>query len=111
MILHNPEQLKLSTLRGVMRNIFPLSQDNLAAPYADKIIAEIPRINDEADLGYITAYANIMVPESCNNEGIVRLKTAVEKFKAMKPQIVKAYKGALQDQQRCVAIVSKAFTQ
>jgi aminopeptidase N len=105
-VLNNPDNLKLSTLRAIMYNLFPIEQQVLAKPYEQKALQEIPRLNDSADLGYLSAFANAFVPAYCHAESIKQLTKANETFKTFKPQVVKTFKGALQNDQRCVSIVN-----
>jgi aminopeptidase N len=108
-VLHNPEQLKLSVLRNIMSSLFPFSQNALMKPYEQKILAEIPRLNKQADYGFLTSFASRLAPATCNDSSVVQLSKAVQDFAQLNPQVFKSYKEHLQDDQRCVDIVKLAL--
>ena len=101
-VMNNPEQLKLSTLRYIMWGLFPSEQKNLEAPYKQKIVDRIPELNQGSDLGLLSNFTSLMVPAECTKASEVELAALVEQFSDMKPQVVKNIKATHEDVERCV---------
>jgi aminopeptidase N len=105
-LIDNPEQLKLSTLRYVMYGLFPPEQDALEAPFKARILAQIPVLNQGNDLGLTRSFASNMLPAQCSAQSEAELAGLVEEYGAMKPQILKAVKARHQTVERCIAALA-----
>ncbi|WP_206486247.1 aminopeptidase N [Thalassotalea sp. G2M2-11] len=101
-LVNNPDELKLSTLRYIMWGLFPAEQQQLEAPYKEKILAQIPKLNEGSDLGLLGAFAGSMIPSQCTAESEAELAKLVESYSSMKPQVVKTVKARHQNVGRCV---------
>lgn len=99
---NNPNKLKLSTLRYIMYGLFPSEQADLEKPFKDKILAQIPKLNDGDDLGLLSSFAGVMLPANCTVESEKELAALVQEYKDMKPQVVKSVKAKHQQAGRCV---------
>jgi aminopeptidase N len=104
-LVDNPDDLKLSTLRYIMSALFPAEQTALQAPYKERILALIPQLNKEGDLGFTRAFAGRMLPAECTAQSELELAALVEQTKAMKPMIVKAVKGTHETVERCIKVL------
>ena len=102
----NPDQLKLSTLRYVMYGLFPPEQAALEAPYKEKILAQIPVLNQGSDLGLTRSFASTMLPAQCTAQSEAELAGLVEAYSQMKPQVLKAVKARHQTVERCIAALA-----
>ena len=85
-----------------MWGLFPTEQQALEAPYKDKILAHIPKLNDGGDLGLLSAFAGSMIPTSCTAESEAELAKLVNEYADMKPQVLKSVKGSHQQIGRCI---------
>lgn len=101
-VVNNPDQLKLSTLRYIMWGLFPSEQEALEAPFKDKILAHIPKLNDGSDLGLLSAFAGSMLPASCTAASEAELAKLVDDYADMKPQVLKSVKASHQQIGRCI---------
>jgi aminopeptidase N len=105
-IINNPDNLKLATLRYAMFGMFPRDQKALEAPYKDRILAHIESLNTQGNLKLLGAFAGSMLPSSCTNESYQELGELVEKYKDMKPQVLKGVKRSHQEVGRCVKVLN-----
>ncbi|GHB60684.1 aminopeptidase N [Psychrosphaera saromensis] len=105
-IINNPDNLKLATLRYAMFGMFPGDQKALEAPYKDRILAHIESLNTQGNLKLLGAFAGSMLPTSCTNESYQELGELVEKYKDMKPQVLKGVKRSHQEVGRCVKVLN-----
>ena len=101
-VVNNPENLKLSTLRYIMWGLFPSEQGKLEAPYKAKILAHIPKLNEGSDLELLSAFTGSMLPRECTAESETELAKLVVEYKDMKPQALKSVKAQHQNVERCV---------
>ncbi|GHF87610.1 aminopeptidase N [Thalassotalea marina] len=101
-VINNPDKLKLSTLRYIMWGLFPAEQSALEAPYKDRILAQIPKLNAGDDLSLLDSFTGSMLPSQCTAESEAELAKLVEEYKDMKPQVLKTVKARHQGVQRCV---------
>ncbi|GLX78813.1 aminopeptidase N [Thalassotalea insulae] len=101
-LVNNPDNLKLSTLRFIMWGLFPSEQHKLEAPYKEKILAQIPKLNQGSDLGLLDEFASNMIPSQCTAESEAELAKLVEDYKDMKSQVVKPVKARHQNVGRCI---------
>ena len=104
-IINNPDNLKLATLRYAMWGIFPGNQKELEAPYKARILAHIEKLNNDGNLMLLGAFAGAMLPTSCTNESYQELGELVEEYKDMKPQVLKGVKRSHQEIGRCVKVL------
>jgi aminopeptidase N len=101
-VVNNPDNLKLSTLRYIMWGLFPSEQGKLEAPYKAKILAHIPKLNEGSDLELLSAFTGSMLPRECTAESEAELAKLVVEYKDMKPQALKSVKAQHQNVGRCV---------
>jgi aminopeptidase N len=101
-IVNNPDNLKLSTLRYIMWGLFPADQAKLEAPYKARILAHIPKLNEGSDLELLSAFTGSMLPRECTPESEAELAKLVDEYKGMKPQTLKSVKAQHQNVGRCV---------
>lgn len=101
-VINNPDNIKLSTLRWIMFGLFTSEQSHLEAKYKEQILAHIPKLNEGSDLELLSAFAAYMIPSECTAESEVELANLVEEYKDMKPQVLKSVKARHQRVQRCV---------
>ena len=104
-VTHNPDQLKLATLRYIMSGLFPSEQAALEEPFKARIFAQIPQLNEGNDLGLTEAFVRYMLPAQCTKESQDELAGWVKEFSTMKPQIAKAIKSSHQTSERCVKVM------
>ena len=104
-IINNPDNLKLATLRYAMFGMFPGDQKALEAPYKDRILAHIEALNTQGNLKLLSAFAGSMLPTSCTSEGYKELGELVMQYKDMKPQVLKGVKRSHQEIGRCVKVL------
>lgn len=100
-VTENPDNLKISSLRGVMNHLFPTEQVNFEKPYQQKIEDHISKLNEGADLNMLSAYTRAMLSDDCTSSSSKRYDALLERFKNAKPQVVKALKAFQQRNQRC----------
>ncbi len=101
-VINNPDNLKLSTLRWVMYGLFPSEQGHLEAPYKEKILAHIPKLNEGSDLELLSFFTDYMMPRECTVESEAELAERVTEYKDMKAQALKSVKARHQNVGRCV---------
>lgn len=101
-VVNNPDNLKLSTLRYIMWGLFPSEQGKLEAPYKAKILAHIPKLNEGSDLELLSAFTGSMLPTACTADSEAELAKLVVEYKDMKPQALKSVKAQHQNVERCV---------
>lgn len=101
-VVNNPDKLKLSTLRYIMWGLFPSEQEALEAPYKDKILAHIPKLNEGSDLSLLGSFTGSMLPSSCTAESESELAKLVTEYADMKPQALKSVKATHQQVGRCI---------
>ena len=101
-LVNNPDKLKLSTLRYIMYGMFPSEQQALEAPYKDKILAHIPKLNEGSDLGLLSSFTSYMLPSQCTATSEQELAKLIEKYQGMKPQVLKTVKANHQKVERCI---------
>jgi len=101
-VINNPDKLKLSTLRYIMWGLFPSEQQALEAPYKDKILAHIPKLNEGSDLGLLGSFTGSMLPSQCTLASEAELAKLIEEYKEMKPQVLKSVKATHQQVGRCL---------
>jgi aminopeptidase N len=105
-IINNPANLKLATLRYAMYGMFPGNQKELEAPYKARILAHIEKLNNDGNLKLLSAFAGSMLPTSCTTESYEELSGLVTQYKDMKPQVLKGVKRSHQEVGRCVKVLN-----
>lgn len=105
-VINNPQQLKLSTLRYIMYGLFPAEQKALQLPYKSTILATIPQLNSGSDLGLLRAFVDYLLPSQCTVASERELSGLVEQYQAMKPQVLKGVKARHQEVQRCLEVMA-----
>ncbi len=101
-VINNPEQLKLSTLRYIMWGLFPSEQRVLQAPYKARILAHIPTLNQGSDLSLLESFTSTMLPAQCTPESEQELADLITQYQGMKPQALKSVKATHQNIGRCI---------
>lgn len=101
-VINNPENLKLSTLRYIMFGLFPSEQHTLEAPFKAKILSHIPKLNEGGDLNLISAFTDNMLPSQCTSESEQELTKLINDYQEMKPQVLKTVKETHQEIERCI---------
>lgn len=109
-VINNPEQLKLSTLRYIMWGLFPSEQQALAAPYKAKILAHIPKLNKGSDLSMLASFTSSLLPAQCTPESEQELAALITTFSDLKPQALKSVKSSHQKMQRCIKALALLTT-
>ena len=104
-LMDNPDNLKLSALRYIMSALFPAEQVALEMPYKERILALIPALNNNDDLGFTRAFAGTMLPAQCTAQSEQELGLLIEKVNQMKPIIVKAVKASHESVERCIKVL------
>jgi len=106
-LIHNPDELKLSTLRYIMWGLFPREQKSLEQPYVERILAHVEVLNEQGELRMLSSFVSAMIPTECTASSYERLSGLVEQYKGMKPQVVKSIKVTHQYEGRCVEVLEK----
>jgi len=106
-VINNPDQLKLSTLRYIMWGLFPREQKSFEQPYVERILAHVDQLNAQGELRMLKSFVSTMIPTDCTKSSHQRLTNLVEQNQGMKPQVVKAIKATHQNVGRCVAVLEK----
>jgi aminopeptidase N len=104
-LVNNPEELKLSTLRYIIWGLFPFGQEALEAPFKDRILAHVKTLNDGSDLSLLEAFSGLITTQ-CNTESEAELAKLVEEYKDMKPQVLKTVKAKHERVGRCVKVLN-----
>lgn len=101
-IVAKEQAYKLATARLLMVNLFPVSQIDYRHQYAEKILSSIPKLHQEQDDRFLSAYLTGLSPSVCTAQNVSRLEKAVTEYGALNPVINRALKIAQQEEQRCV---------
>lgn len=101
-VLNNPEQLNLSTLRYIMWGLFPPEQQDLVGPYKAKILAHIPKLNQGSDLSLLESFTSSLLPAQCTPQSEQELADLITAYQELKPQALKSIKATHQDIGRCI---------
>ncbi len=101
-IIAKDQVYKLATARLLMVNLFPAVQMEYRYQYADKILANIPKLHQEQDERFMASYLTGMLPAHCTAQNANRLAAAVTEYGALNPVINRNLRIALQEEQRCV---------
>ncbi len=103
-ITNTPETYKLATMRTVLAYLFPDEQLALLEPQADRILAEVTTLNNEATEERLGLYTDYMDAATCTPASIARLAKANLEFANFKPLVTKSYLVHQQRDERCVRI-------
>ena len=99
------EEYTLRRSRTIQAGLFPpTSQRALAAPYAQRMIDQLPELSARHD---VTFHSNVTVglfPRLCTAENVQRLKTASVDYKDLNAAIARGLKVSAQMDERCVNI-------
>lgn len=99
------ESFSLRRSRTIQGGLFPYSsQRQLAAPYADLMIEQLPVLNDQHTVGFHDRVTAGLLPRLCTPANVQRLREAITRYQKLSPAIVRALKVAAQMDQRCVNI-------
>ena len=102
LVINNPEAYKLAAMRTIMAYLFPTEQNALLAANSERLMGQIPDLNATADLGYLDAYMDYLVPATCSDESVARLAQALEDFADFQPLVIKALMVEHQQDARCL---------
>ncbi|UCC14124.1 MAG: aminopeptidase N [Gammaproteobacteria bacterium] len=97
--------LSLAQRRAAMNTIFPASQRELHAVFADEIVDSLTQVGRQNEDAFLNSYGNL-IPRLCRQENVERLWTAIEEQSDMNPLLYKALRIAHQEEERCLAIAA-----
>jgi len=95
----------LQRSRAIAESLFSYSsQRGMAAPYAERILAQLPELSAAHDVSFHDTVTAILVPRLCSLENAQRLRDVAERSGGLNPAIVKALRVGAQQDERCVNI-------
>jgi aminopeptidase N len=97
-------KLPFSKVRTAMGGLYPTEQRALAEQSADQRLAKLPELDKSAGPVFMRAYGPNMIPASCTPASVKRLQAASERMKDLSAGTRRALLGALENDERCVAI-------
>lgn len=99
------EEYSLRRSRTIQAGLFPWSsQRGLAAPYAQRMVDQLPELSERHDVTFHSAVTTGLFPRLCTLENVQRLKTASVDYKDLNPAIARGLKISAQMDERCVNI-------
>jgi aminopeptidase N len=101
------ENYSLRRSRTIQAGLFPSSsQRNMAAPYADLMLEQLPLLSSRHEVGFHDRVTSGLLPRLCTPENAQKLKDASIGYADLNPAIVRALKVSAQMDERCVKIVA-----
>jgi aminopeptidase N len=105
--IRDPESgLSLAQRRAAMSTIFPASQRDLHAVFADDIVQSLTPVGRQHEDAFLSSYGDL-IPRLCRPENAERLGAAIEEQPGMNPLLFKALRIAHQEETRCLAISAR----
>ena len=104
-LINEPEKYKLSTSRNIIWSLFPSSQKEFRAHFSKQISKAIPKLNQSAEQAYVSEFSSSLAPTLCTSDSVDNLVQLNKEFTGFNPSIIKAFKIAHQEDQRCVDII------
>ncbi len=105
--IRDPESgLSLAQRRAAMSTIFPASQRDLHAVFADDIVQSLTPVGRQHEDAFLSSYGDL-IPRLCRPENAERLGAAIEEQPGMNPLLFKALRIAHQEEERCLAISAR----
>lgn len=103
-VLENPGELKLATLRSIMFSLFPAEQNGLQDALADNLLSLYSDLNTSGNERFLDAFVEL-VPATCTEQSIARLAQVNELFSEFRPVLATRFLEIQQADQRCVNIL------
>lgn len=103
LVLENPDELKLATLRTIMFSLFPSEQSALMDAMADELLTLYPGLNESGSERFLDAFIEL-VPATCTEQSNTRLAQVSDIFSEFKPVLATRFLQIQQADQRCVNI-------
>lgn len=109
--IHNPKaKLPFSKIRQAMNNLYPSEQNELLEQVAEELLAKLAIIDNERDPIFMRSYAENLIPATCSNASVRRLKMAIDNNKNLSNITRRALLVAHQEDERCVLIGNKLLS-
>ncbi len=102
--LENPDKLKISSLRYIVRGLFPSEQVSLAKPFKTQLLNYVDKMNQQENLNLLDLAVDL-IPASCTLASEQELAQLVVDYQAMKPQAIKGIKAKHESVARCVKVL------
>lgn len=98
--------------RTIQSGLFPYSsQRSLAAPYADRMMAQLPELSERHDVTFHDRVTAGLSPRLCTAQNVKRLRDASREYADLNPAIVRGLKISAQMDERCVTIGERLAAQ
>ena len=94
----------LDDLRAAMADFFPRTQAELRAQFRGPFFRTLPELDARKDAGFLDAYGRAMIPALCTPGSAAALGDYVAKTPPSRPFLLRALRGARQEDERCVKI-------
>jgi len=103
MVVDNPDDLKVATLRTILFNLFPPEQTGLLESLADDILQHYGVLNETGLERFLNSYIEIL-PTTCTQASIDRLAALKDEFAGYRPVLANRFLELQQADERCVSI-------
>ena len=103
MVVDNPDDLKVATLRTILFNLFPPEQTGLLENLADDILQHYGVLNETGLERFLNSYIEIL-PTTCTQASIDRLAALEDEFAGYRPVLANRFLELQQADERCVSI-------
>ena len=103
MVVDNPDDLKVATLRTILFNLFPPEQTGLLENLADDILQHYGVLNETSLERFLNSYIEIL-PTTCTQASIDRLAALEDEFAGYRPVLANRFLELQQADERCVSI-------
>ena len=103
MIIENPDNLKLATLRAIMRNLFTAEQTALEDAMADDVLSHYSALDAGGTERFLNSYIELL-PSTCTEANNARLADLSSEFASYRPVLSKRFLELQQEDERCVSI-------
>jgi len=103
LVVGNPDDLKVATLRTILFNLFPPEQTGLLESLADDILQHYGVLNETGLERFLNSYIEIL-PTTCTQASIDRLAALKDEFAGYRPVLANRFLELQQADERCVSI-------
>jgi len=103
LVVGNPDDLKVATLRTILFNLFPPEQTGLLENLADDILQHYGVLNETGLERFLNSYIEIL-PTTCTQASIDRLAALKDEFAGYRPVLANRFLELQQADERCVSI-------
>jgi len=103
LVVDNPDDLKVATLRTILFNLFPPEQTGLLESLADDILQHYDVLNETGLERFLNSYIEIL-PTTCTQASINRLAALKDEFAGYRPVLANRFLELQQADERCVSI-------